>query len=68
MTLVHEEHAHEHDPITEVFTDGVTLVEETLNVVTDDEGHQIRVVDEVVMDEDGTEIEVLEVDVTEGKA
>jgi hypothetical protein len=46
----------------------VTLVEETLNVVTDDEGHQIRVVDEVVMDEDGTEIEVLEVDVTEGKA
>jgi N utilization substance protein A len=65
---VHDPHAHDGQPVTEVFTDGVTLVEETANVATDDEGHEVRVEEVVVMDEDGAELETLEVDVTEDEA
>jgi len=65
---VHDPHAHDGEPITEVFTDGVTLVEETVNVARDGEGHEVHVEQVVVMDEDGAELEVLEVDVTEDEA
>ena len=68
VVLVHDEHAHDHDAVSEVFTDGVTLVQETDNVATDVDGHVVHIKDVVVMDEDGVEVEVLEVDVVEDEA
>ncbi len=44
------------------------LVEETTNVVRDDEGHEVHIEEVVVMDEGGAELEILEVDVTEDEA
>jgi N utilization substance protein A len=68
VTVVHDDHAHDADPVTEVFTDGVTVVSETVNVVTDADGHEMRIEEVVVMDESGTEVELIEVDVTGDEA
>jgi N utilization substance protein A len=68
VTLVHDEHAHGQDPVSEVVTDGVTLVQETDIVATDGDGDVVRIKDVVVMDEDRVEVEVLEVDVVEDEA
>ena len=68
VVLVHDAHAHDHEPVTEVFTDGVTLVEETANVVSDGRGHEVHVEEVLVMDADGVAVEEIEVDVTEDEA
>jgi len=66
---IRSENEGEDEVVEEVWTDGDDVVDETITVVTDENGDAVAIVDEVhVVDAEGNEDDIIVIDLAEGEA